>query len=75
MFDIFEMFAEMNDPRKCVNCGKPLAEGDAGIDAGLPNAKVCTPCEEARVRLMNKVQEGITITYREGTVERIGGNQ
>lgn len=70
---LMQMMGEMTDPSTCINCSKPLAEGDAGVDGLFPNSKICTPCEEARVRLANKVQEGITITYRDGTEVTIGG--
>lgn len=68
------MFREMEMDSTCINCGKPFAEGDEGVGGMDGLFRICTPCEEARQNLMNKVQEGITITYRDGTSETIGGN-
>jgi len=72
-FDIMEMLGQLSDPSTCINCSKPLADGDQGFDAMLPNSKICSPCMEAKLRLEWTVAQGIDITYRDGTTERIGG--
>lgn len=69
--EMLNMLGDMSNPRTCINCNKPLEEGDQGFPTGIPNANVCTPCEEARWGMMYDIQ-GAEITYRDGTTERIG---
>lgn len=73
MFDVMEMLGELADPTVCINCSKPLVDGDQGFDGVLPNSKICTPCTEAKFRLQWELAQGIDVTYRDGTTERIGG--
>lgn len=71
---INEMFSAMGmDGSTCFNCSEPLeGEGFDTLDS-TGNIKICAKCNEALERLKNKVDEGLTVTYRDGTTERIGG--
>jgi hypothetical protein len=71
--EMMRTLGEMIDPNECINCHKPIEENDQGFPAELPNARICTPCMEAKFGLMYDLHQGIDITYRDGTTERIGG--
>jgi len=50
----------------CINCGKPLAEGEgAYVIVGF----LCTACDEASARYTDMLKEGIELEYSDGTKE------
>ena len=53
---------------ECVNCGKPVTEGHSK-EVPLFGWRVCQQCERAGNSLAKELEEGIELTYSDGTKE------
>lgn len=54
----------------CIACSKPLTK--PGFDAGF-GFKICQDCEDTGTELGLLLEQGIELTYDDGTTETIRG--
>jgi hypothetical protein len=56
---------------ECINCGKPTTEGHS-TEMPLLGWHICQTCERRADELNRLLEEGIEVTYSDGTTEIIG---
>lgn len=58
----------------CINCGKPTTEGHS-TEMPLFGWRICQTCERKADEFDKLLDEGIELTYADGTSEKIGGKR